>query len=120
MPSVLAPNAEKALSASPLGLRSSAGAAVESLEARQLFAVTTFEIDPSLSFVSLSARALGESLDSQSSGSLRAAYEGQIEVDLDSDSIEFLSQDTEIIAQSKGNYDPGSAPGNYAGEAEVD
>ncbi len=99
-------------------LRSAITAAIEPLECRRLFAVTTFDIDPTRSFVSLDARALGESLDSQSSGSLRAAYEGSIQVDLDSDTIEFISEGTDIIAQSKGNFDPGSGPANYAGEAE--
>src|SRR5687767_11229037 len=104
MPSFLA---RKVAASSSHKIRSAVRAAVEPLEARQLFAAMTFEIDPSLSFVSLSARALGESLDSQSSGSLRAAYEGQIAVDLDADSIEFISENTEIIAQSKGNFEPG-------------
>lgn len=89
---------------------------LESLESRTLFAVTAFQIDPTLSKISLSGDAYGIDLDSQDSGSLTAHYEGTIKADLTSTTIKFVGG-SDIIAQSHGDYSPHGGPANYAGEA---
>ena len=88
----------------------------ERLERRTLFATTVFTIDPSLSSVTLSGEAAGFDLKRQDDGSLKARYEGQIVTDYTANtSIRFLGG-SDIIAETRGNFDPGGAPGNYAAE----
>ncbi|HEV7298086.1 MAG TPA: hypothetical protein VGN72_01890 [Tepidisphaeraceae bacterium] len=107
---------------------------VEPLESRTLFSQMVFQVDPAQSIIRLSAEALGEDLEGQGSNGLRASYEGQFTVDLDGDSIEFLGDDDlldgnvsagdlangEVVRarNSTRDYDPGSGPGNYGGQAD--
>jgi hypothetical protein len=89
---------------------------IERLESRRLFATTVFTIDPALSAVTLSGDAQGFNLKRQDDGSLRARYEGLIVTDYTAGAnIRFLGG-SEIIAESRGRFDPGAAPGNYAAE----
>jgi hypothetical protein len=89
----------------------------ERLERRTLFATTVFTIDPSLSSVTLGGESAGFDLKRQDDGSLKARYEGQIVADYTANtSIRFLGG-SDIIAETRGNFDPGDAPANYAGEA---
>ena len=89
---------------------------IERLESRQLFATTVFTIDPALSAITLAGEAQGFDLKRQDDGSLRARYEGLIVTDYTPGSaIRFLGG-SEIIAEMRGRFDPGDAPGNYAAE----
>jgi hypothetical protein len=89
---------------------------IERLESRRLFATTVFTIDPALSAVTLSGDAQGFDLKRQDDGSLRARYEGLIVTDYTpGTNIRFLGG-SEIIAETRGRFDPGDAPGNYAAE----
>jgi hypothetical protein len=88
----------------------------ERLERRTLLATTVFTIDPTLSDVTLSGEAAGFDLKRQDDGSLKARYEGQIVADYTAGTaIRFLGG-SDIIAETRGNFDPGGAPGNYAAE----
>ena len=88
----------------------------ERLERRMLFATTVFTIDPSLSAITLEGEASGFDLKRQDDGSLRARYEGEIIADYTAGtSIRFLGG-SDIIAETRGSYDPGNASGNYAAE----
>ena len=103
-----------------LASRGGGGVSGEPLEPRRLFALTTFTVDPALSTLRLSGEVASVlELDEQGRGSLVAAYEGTIRADVDDNSIEFVG-DSDIVARSKGNYEPGDAPANYAGESETD
>lgn len=89
----------------------------ERLERRALFAVTVFTIDPARSAITLDGEAAGFDLDRQDDGSLRARYDGAIVADyVPGTSIRFLGG-SDITAETRGRFDPGNAPGNYAGEA---
>jgi hypothetical protein len=88
----------------------------ERLERRTLFATTVFTIDPALSAITLSGDAAGFGLKRQDDGSLKARYEGQIVADyVANSSIRFLGG-SDVVAETRGRYDPGDAPGNYAAE----
>ena len=90
----------------------------ERLERRALFALTVFTIDPALSAITLAGEAAGFDLERQDDGSLRARYDGAIVADyVAGTSIRFLGG-SEITAETRGRFDPGDAPGNYAGEAD--
>jgi hypothetical protein len=89
----------------------------ERLERRALFATTVFTINPALSAINLEGEAAGFELKRQDDGSLRARYDGAIVADyVAGTSIRFLGG-SEITAETRGRFDPGNAPGNYAGEA---
>ena len=89
----------------------------ERLEPRALFATTVFTINPALSAISLEGEAAGFDLKRQSDGSLRARYDGEIVADyVTGASIRFLGG-SEITAETRGRFDPGDAPGNYAAES---
>ena len=88
----------------------------ERLERRTLFATTVFTIDPALSAVTLEGEAAGFELQRQADGSLRARYDGAIVADyVAGTSIKFLGG-SDVVAETRGRYDPGDAPGNYAAE----
>ena len=88
----------------------------ESLEARRLMAVTVFTIQPDLSRITLSAEAVGVNLSRQETGSLTARYDGTIAADVTPGGIRFLGG-SDMVAEMRGRFDPGDAPGNYAGQA---
>jgi hypothetical protein len=89
---------------------------VHRLERRRLLAVTVFTIDPTLSAVNLDGRAEGFDFKRQDDGSLHARYEGAIVADyVPGTSIHFLGG-SQVRAETRGKFDPGNAPGNYAAE----
>ena len=88
----------------------------ERLERRRLFAITVFTVDPTLSALTLDGQAAGYDFKRQADGSLRARYDGAIVADYSpGTSIRFLGG-SEVVAEMRGRFDPGNAPGNYAAE----
>jgi hypothetical protein len=89
---------------------------VHRLERRRLLAVTVFTIDPTLSAVTLDGQAEGFDFKRQDDGSLHARYDGAIVADyVPGTSIHFLGG-SQLTAETRGKFDPGNAPGNYAAE----
>ena len=97
--------------------RRPAAAGFERLEGRLLFAMTVFTVDADRSAIVLSGEAKGIDLERQGDRSLRASYDGVIVADVQDNSIRFLGGG-ELVAETRGSYDPGNAPANYAAEAE--
>lgn len=92
---------------------------LECLESRLLYAATTFTVDPAASSLRLSGQVAGElNLEEQRKNSLTAAYEGVILADVNADSIAFLGG-SDVVAKTRGKFNPGNAPGNYAGKGET-
>jgi hypothetical protein len=78
--------------------------------------MTVFTVQPDLSKVTLAADVLGVTLTRQSAGSLLARYEGAIVTDVTDTGIQFLGG-SDAAPETRGKFDPGNAPANYAGEA---
>ncbi len=86
--------------------------------------VATFQVDPSVSSLTVSGTALGAPILTQGPGSLTTTYQGPLLVQLGSDSISFFGGSA-VAADNSGSWQPlpggasGSAPANYGGRVVI-
>jgi hypothetical protein len=92
---------------------------IEPLERRDLFAITTFTIDPALSSLRLSGKVADVfDIEAQRDGSLTQNYQGSILADVRDGVISFPGGSSALALATKA-YDPGSGPANYGMKGET-
>src|SRR5262245_40538661 len=75
--------------------------------------VATFQVDPTVSSLTVSGTALGAPILTQGPGSLTTTYQGPLLVQLGSNTISFIGGSA-VTANNSGNWQPlpGGAPGS--------
>jgi hypothetical protein len=102
---------------------------LDPLEERTLLSLTTFSVDDTQSFLTLSGNAFGQALQEQRTGSLTTAYTGTFQADVDfpnrAITFLFMSGNNGIMAENSDNWQPlhdgspGAEPANYGGQINV-
>lgn len=96
---------------------------LDSLEDRLVLSPTTFYVDDTQSFLTLSGNISGIQVQEQAPGSLTTAYTGAFvaDVDFDNGAITFFNGGNDVGAENSGNWRPDEnnndvpAPANYGG-----
>lgn len=91
--------------------------AMEQLEARALFTVTTFTLDTGQSAITASGSVAGATLTPQAAGSLVSSYSGKIDADVFGGSIKFTNASAiKANTNPHGPFKPGNLGAAYGGQ----